>query len=577
MYWVESAGVFALKAWSMLTPKTTDTNADAIIAPKGNGALLAQAPDGTVAGGNARGIYSVDLQMVRGAATNVASGTHSIVMGEGNTASGNYSVSLGGTSSLASGVQSVTIGGWANSASAAYAFAGFGYQNVASGEGAIAMGRQNTASGLRAMAVNRGNTAGAIDSFVAGQNNNVVNGGSYSSITGGANNLINTAGVNSSYCHIGGGGSNQLNNVQMSVIAGGTGNIMNAGGQSSFIGGGVSNTLSGNTAGILCGAYNSITGNYSVICGGGTGTAGQGNTISGIRGFIGNGSENSVGGTYNSVINGSKVTVSGDRNTVLGSRGFTTFHTCTITGSDNLVQSLSGKTLISGTGNVVLGYNGSAGAAKDNTGFGNTIISCSDMTISGSTQSLFAASTYSNSVGDSLAWQIGSVNCTSGHEQAGVIGGNGVSVRTHHSCASGYSVAQRHCADFAYRGAVSAGATVSAIATTDIMSTSVAKDTRTVLTIPANSIMVGKLNISVKETTSLAVTAWIDAQVVIAKGTSTPTITINKVDTIMGISGVSIAIVNSSTVTDGIEFQITSVSAKTLRAKATFEYDVIID
>ena len=50
------------------------TNVDFVISPKGNGAILAQQPGGTSAGGNNRGANAVDLQTYRSAPTQVASG-----------------------------------------------------------------------------------------------------------------------------------------------------------------------------------------------------------------------------------------------------------------------------------------------------------------------------------------------------------------------------------------------------------------------------------------------------------------------------------------------------------------------
>jgi hypothetical protein len=45
--------------------QATTTNANLVIAPNGTGALLAQIPDGTATGGNARGTNSVDFQSSR--------------------------------------------------------------------------------------------------------------------------------------------------------------------------------------------------------------------------------------------------------------------------------------------------------------------------------------------------------------------------------------------------------------------------------------------------------------------------------------------------------------------------------
>ena len=62
------------------TLSVTNTNGALILNPNGTGALQADA------GGNARGAYAVDLQRVRSAATEVASGNYSTVSGSNNTA-----------------------------------------------------------------------------------------------------------------------------------------------------------------------------------------------------------------------------------------------------------------------------------------------------------------------------------------------------------------------------------------------------------------------------------------------------------------------------------------------------------
>ena len=89
-----------------------DADIGLALMPKGNGAITAQVPDGTVAGGNARGQYAVDLQMVRTANTQVASGQYSFVGGgASNVASGGASFVAGGSGNVASGESSFVGGG----------------------------------------------------------------------------------------------------------------------------------------------------------------------------------------------------------------------------------------------------------------------------------------------------------------------------------------------------------------------------------------------------------------------------------------------------------------------------------
>jgi hypothetical protein len=111
------------------------TNANLVLAPNGTGALIADIPDGTAAGGNARGANAVDLQTVRNAATQVASGTASVLIGgEYNTVSGNRSVVIGGggsgTPNIASGPSTTIIGGGDNIASSTFGTVIGGYGAV---------------------------------------------------------------------------------------------------------------------------------------------------------------------------------------------------------------------------------------------------------------------------------------------------------------------------------------------------------------------------------------------------------------------------------------------------------------
>ena len=87
-----------------------DANIGIALTPIGNGAFSLATPDGTVTGGNARGIYAVDLQMVRTANTQVASASYSTVAGGyGNTASAQYSFATN-TENFATGIASSAFG-----------------------------------------------------------------------------------------------------------------------------------------------------------------------------------------------------------------------------------------------------------------------------------------------------------------------------------------------------------------------------------------------------------------------------------------------------------------------------------
>lgn len=133
------------------------TDIDLALVTKGAGALLAQVPDGTAAGGNKRGARAVDLQRSRSSAASVASGTNSAV--------------LSGSDNIASNTHATVCGGLGNSATGVYSFAGGGNANTAlSSFAGVASGQSNVASGIY--------------SFIGGGSNNTANAGG-SAILGG--------------------------------------------------------------------------------------------------------------------------------------------------------------------------------------------------------------------------------------------------------------------------------------------------------------------------------------------------------------------------------------------------------
>lgn len=154
---------FGTQSTVSLKPKTSDVNSNIAIIPKGNGAIIASQPDGTSVGGNARGAYAVDLQMVRSAATQVASGNYSFNVGLNSTASSAYAVAMGygvtvsGTASFAAG-QTLSLSnsftfalGVSNIVSGVYAGA-LGVSLSSTGQASLAVGQENSASGNWALA-----------------------------------------------------------------------------------------------------------------------------------------------------------------------------------------------------------------------------------------------------------------------------------------------------------------------------------------------------------------------------------------------------------------------------------------
>jgi hypothetical protein len=117
--------------------------------PKGNGALLAQVPTGTTAGGNKRGTYAVDWQTIRTGATQVASGSLAVIGGGyANISSGTNSTVAGGSQCQATQTGATVGGGGGNIASSFYSTVAGGADNTASAtHSTIAGGRLNVASG----------------------------------------------------------------------------------------------------------------------------------------------------------------------------------------------------------------------------------------------------------------------------------------------------------------------------------------------------------------------------------------------------------------------------------------------
>jgi len=111
----------------------SSTNVSVSIVPKGTGAFSLQVPDGTSAGGNARGANAVDLSTSRSTAAQIASGAHSFQAGRNLTASGQGSVAFGDN----------------NTSTSFYTFVA-GQDNSVTGSSASAIAYQSTASGSRA-------------------------------------------------------------------------------------------------------------------------------------------------------------------------------------------------------------------------------------------------------------------------------------------------------------------------------------------------------------------------------------------------------------------------------------------
>lgn len=145
---------------SIVAENSVESNISIALQPKGTGAFyLGPKADGTATGGNARGANSIDLQLSRTAATQVARGSKSVVIGSGNSTRGDGSHMLG-----ESNIGSDNIKQYA-----------FGYGNILANHWTMAVGFSNRLEGQYNMAVGLGDTvvADAGNSIAIGNNNTI--------------------------------------------------------------------------------------------------------------------------------------------------------------------------------------------------------------------------------------------------------------------------------------------------------------------------------------------------------------------------------------------------------------------
>ena len=137
----ESTYTYGTKTGVKLQATNAVTDVDLVLEPKGAGAFMLQKPDGTEFGGINRGEHAVDLQTSRASATQVASGTYSVISGgENNTATALYASVAGGTGNVAGEEGAAVGGGGSNAATDQYAVVAGGYENIASSVAALVGG-----------------------------------------------------------------------------------------------------------------------------------------------------------------------------------------------------------------------------------------------------------------------------------------------------------------------------------------------------------------------------------------------------------------------------------------------------
>jgi len=157
-HWTEANATPVANEVTSWTPSSASANVTVVLSPKGTGAVAADIADGTSAGGNDRGSNAIDLQSYRGAATEVASGQYSVVIGTECTASALGAVAIGRQNTASQ--TNATAVGYSNTVSGWYSTA-FGQLNTVSGDNAVAAGRDNTADADHAIALGfKANTNG---------------------------------------------------------------------------------------------------------------------------------------------------------------------------------------------------------------------------------------------------------------------------------------------------------------------------------------------------------------------------------------------------------------------------------
>jgi len=186
-------------------------NVDIVFQPKGTGGIMTQQPDGTIAGGNSRGVSAVDFQLTRSDATQAATGDYSVVAGgQANKATGLYSAVIGGggngtfspmahvvrsLGNVAGGDNSAALGGAANIANGEYSTIAGGLFNYAGGKYSFASGTGNVAQsyGETVMGLNATIGSGDNSDLVPTDRLFVIGNGQYMAIPSNALTILKNA------------------------------------------------------------------------------------------------------------------------------------------------------------------------------------------------------------------------------------------------------------------------------------------------------------------------------------------------------------------------------------------------
>ena len=283
-------------------------------------------------GGGAGNTASGESSTVGGGVDNTASASSATIGGGTlNQASGDYFPTVsGGRQNTASGHSTTVGGGHLNTASYDHATVAGGYQNTAGAWGAtIGGGHLNQVTGDRStVAGGDSNTASGVQATVGGGVENVAS-AEGTTVCGGSSNR-----VTDEFGTVGGGYNNQAGDNggtpsdRPSAAVGG-GNSNTASGEVSFVGGGYSNTASGATASVAGGNTNTASGNHATVAGGNT------NIASGSGATVGGGGDNTASEGNATVSGGGANTASAVDATVAGGWSNTASgHAATVAGGN---------------------------------------------------------------------------------------------------------------------------------------------------------------------------------------------------------------------------------------------------
>jgi hypothetical protein len=276
----------------------------------------------------------------------LGSGSNSTMRcGVANTASGQFSAALSGTSNNTSGYGSLIAGGYGNTSSGSYA------STIAGGEGNVAnVNHATIVGGLN-------NTASASMTFIGAGKSNTAS-GACSVVVGGCANT-NSA----SWSFLGGGRSNTLSGYS-STLSGGYNNKVCS--NYSTISGGYNNTT--------CGAFSAIIGGHSNVTLASYTTVGGGklNTSSGGYSTVAGGQQNTANGCRSAIGGGYLNTASSYQSTVAGGFSNTASSLCsTVAGGNANIASGSGSFIGGGQSNTASGNKALIGGGQINNATGN--------------------------------------------------------------------------------------------------------------------------------------------------------------------------------------------------------------